>query len=426
MSKIYFKFNLLLAVLTAIVVDAQAQTGNMVFTGASVTNFGSISLSTPSGKLWMTDKLALPGYYSVTIGSVYTNPSDANHVNGYVKKYGNEIYSFPVGTGTDLRTLSITAPISASDSYATAWVLGDPSGNLDPTGPNSGPHDINARTLPINAVSKVGFWDWQNGIDMGTTGDGNGITVTVSIPDMSFFATTDGLRLVGWNGSNWVDLSGAPTASGTTENSTLTGTMIPGISAIGIGSVYFTLPLKLISFNVQERGCQAFLNWVTNNEQQVAVFEIEQSKDGISFEKISSVEAKNSTGQNNYSIVVTQILGTGYYRLKMIDKDGKFTYSPVETVTIKCPANNDFVKIYPDPVIGGFVMINFSSDRTGSARLVLTNSLGLRTREKTINITGSSNLVRFELEGIEKGVYFIQLLTPDQQPVFETQKIIIK
>jgi hypothetical protein len=106
--------------------------------------------------------------------------------------------------------------------------------------------------FPIAAVSTVGQWDWQvgngNNLGAGTTGTGAGLIIKVSIPDLTQFSPAAGLRLVGWNGNNWIDLSKAATATGNTENSTLTGTMIPNITAIAIGRIVAALPRQIRKF----------------------------------------------------------------------------------------------------------------------------------------------------------------------------------
>jgi hypothetical protein len=93
-------------------------------------------------------------------------------------------------------------------------------------------------------VSPLGQWDWLTGASglLGdqTTGNGAGIRITVSTPDLSQFGDKNELRLVGWNGSSWIDLSGGPSASGNTRNSKLSGMMISGITAIGIGRIRTT------------------------------------------------------------------------------------------------------------------------------------------------------------------------------------------
>ena len=420
-SKLFF-----LSLLALIFVNTNAQTGNKVFTGAEMANFGTINLPTPAGKTWATDRLSSPGYFSATNGAVYSGASDANNINGYVKKYGNQAFTFPVGTGADLRTLSISAPGSLTDAYATAWILGDPSGNLDPTGPNGGPHDITSTTFPIYSVSNIGQWDWQTGIDMGNTGDGVGLTITVSMPDLTAFAVPVGLRLVGWNGTSWVDLSGWPTASGNTENSTITGTMIAGISAIGIGSTFWVLPLKLLSFNAKEKGCAASLNWATAEEQNTAYFEIEQSSNGNSFSKVGVVNAKGGSNNNTYAFTTSQTTGENYFRLKMVEKNGSFTYSAVEHVKINCNIPYGFINVYPNPVKEGFVNLNFVSGSTRAARIVLTNATGQQIITKDIAIVSGNNFIKFEMNKIPKGLYFIQLIHVDNKAIFQPQKIIVE
>ena len=85
-------------------------------------------------------------------------------------------------------------------------------------------------------VSTTGQWDWKV-----VTASTNNLNVTASIPNVGALTTTaSSLRLVGWNGTQWVDLSGSAAvanASGYTENNTLSGIVPAGtnITAIGIG-----------------------------------------------------------------------------------------------------------------------------------------------------------------------------------------------
>ncbi|MGB4844525.1 MAG: T9SS type A sorting domain-containing protein, partial [Ferruginibacter sp.] len=272
----------------------------------------------------------------------------------------------------------------------------------------------------------VGQWDWQTGIDMGTTGDGVGLTITISIPDMTAFALTVRLRVVGWNGSSWVDLSGWHTASGNTENSTITGTMIAGISAIGIGSTYWVLPLKLLSFKASEKDCAAILNWSTAEEQNTSYFEIEQSSNGNLFSKAGVVNAKGGSNNNTYAFTTSQTTGESYYRLKMIDKDGSYSYSPVEYVKINCTASTNFINVYPNPSKEGFVYINFNTGITGAAKIALLNSVGQQIITKDITVVAGNNLIKFEMNKIPKGLYFIKLISADNKIIFQPQKVIVE
>jgi hypothetical protein len=207
--------------------------GNHVFSGAEASNFGVVDLATPGGQTWSTDRQAIPGYFSAIGTASYTGAADGSNINGYVKHYANianQGFTFPVGNGLDFRSLTISGTRDASSIVATAWIVGDPSTTNDPTAPNAGNHAITAMGAGIVAVSNVGQWDWLD-----IANNAGGLTVTVSIPDVSAFGVAGALRLVGWNGTQWVNLSGNTGASGNTENSTLSGTMVSGISAIAIG-----------------------------------------------------------------------------------------------------------------------------------------------------------------------------------------------
>lgn len=209
--------------------------GNHVFEGVEKVNFGTLDLATPGGQTWSTYRGATPGYFSAVGTASYTSPADADaNVNGYVKHYAdaaNQSFSFPVGTGTDYRELTVSGTRAASSEVAVAWIVGDPTSTTDPTAPNAGTHAVATMGAGITGVSPVGQWDWQD-----LSSDAAGVTVTVSIPDMSAFASAGSqLRLAGWDGTEWVNLSGTTGASGTAENSTLSGTMIAGLTALGIG-----------------------------------------------------------------------------------------------------------------------------------------------------------------------------------------------
>lgn len=156
-------------------------------------------------------------------GASYTGgATDAQHVDGYVSKIGNTSFIFPVGNASDLRTLQMSAPdnISAHLSVAYSADLGE--GSTTSTG-------------SIKRVYALGSWDW-----VAVAASTNDLNISVSIPNVaSFEPTAANLRLAGWDGTQWIDLSGSATATGVAENSTLSG-VIPtglGITQLAIGSI---------------------------------------------------------------------------------------------------------------------------------------------------------------------------------------------
>ncbi|MCP9763706.1 hypothetical protein [Lacihabitans soyangensis] len=241
-----------------------AQGNVYVESGSELSNFGTIDLATPSSNNWVTYRGASPGYYSAVGTAGYTNPGDAANVNGYVKHYANatnQTFNFPVGTGSDYRALSISGTRTATSQIAVAWILGNPSSTNDPTAPNSGLHPTTSVGAGLQSVSSIGQWDWYD-----ATSDATGLTVTVSIPNLTAFGTAADLRLVGWDGTNWVNLSSSG-ASGNTENSTLSGVVVSGITALAIGKISSspvdytpTIDIDALTFNAAGFGRDFVVN----------------------------------------------------------------------------------------------------------------------------------------------------------------------
>ena len=112
-----------------------------------------------------------------------------------------------------------------------------------------------------------------------------------------------------------------------------------------------TLPVKLASFNVDKvENSFSRLTWTTSAELNSNKFEIEHSTNGKVWKSISSIAAKGHSNQLvDYSFVhTTPVNGNNYYRLKMLDIDGSFDYSPIRNVTF---SNRLSLSVYPNPAI---------------------------------------------------------------------------
>ena len=115
------------------------------------------------------------------------------------------------------------------------------------------------------------------------------------------------------------------------------------LESISCGS---TLPVTLTNFSVQSNNCIAVLNWKTATEQQSSHYDIETSKDGNRFTKIATVQSKNSIAGSSYTYKLDGYTQAAWFRLKMADKDGRFTYSAVQKFNPACVAS---VQVFPNP-----------------------------------------------------------------------------
>lgn len=150
-----------------------------------------------------------------------------------------------------------------------------------------------------------------------------------------------------YTGGSW-NLGSIGVASGS-DPYTFSRTGITSFSPFGIVNSFGVLPLKLISFTSQKcNNNQVCLNWKTANEQNVSYFEIQRSLDGRTYTTIKPEQAKNQP-LNLYSYVddISGISsGKIYYRIKQVDADAKYFYSPVQFIS---QTQNTEVVVYPNP-----------------------------------------------------------------------------
>lgn len=90
------------------------------------------------------------------------------------------------------------------------------------------------------------------------------------------------------------------------------------------------LPVELSSFTLSSTTTTARLNWTTASEKNTSRFAVEMSNDGLTFREIGEVLAGGSSSTPRaYSFISTHLDVAAYYRLKIIDTDNTFSYSPV-------------------------------------------------------------------------------------------------
>lgn len=331
--------------------------------------------------------------------ATYTGANtDAQHINGYVSKAGNDAFVFPVGSGTDLRTISISAPASATTEISTAWFAGDPGNITDPS--DATVHSTDAMAAPLQSVSKLGFWDW-----VPVSGSDDGITVTVSMPDLGSWVDATQLRLAGWNGTQWIDLSGTATANG----NNLSGTIPAGttISALAIASTTAVLPVTWLSFDAKPgTNCSVQLEWSTATEQNSAWFYIERNEGGDVWKEIGRVKAAgNASTAQRYSFTdETPASGWNNYRLRQEDFDGRKDYSAIRPVNLDC--GGSIVKVYPTLNKTGMVFVSMPSGYE-NAQLRLFSANG---QQHAVRTTGNGLTRTVYLSSLPAGTYILQVI----------------
>ncbi|MBC7886988.1 MAG: SBBP repeat-containing protein [Ferruginibacter sp.] len=167
-----------------------------------------------------------------------------------------------------------------------------------------------------------------------------------------------------------------------------------------------SLPLTLLDFTGEAITTGNLLKWKTAQEISTAAFEIEWSNEGQHFEKIAVQKAAgNSTKALQYDYLHTlRRNGDNYYRLKMVDMDGKFTYSKIER--IKTALTSVVIKTFPNPVIDQ-VKLNIHALKDEVTLFYLYSADGKLVSSRSFNVVKGSNQFNWNLQSYPAGKYFI-------------------
>jgi hypothetical protein len=112
------------------------------------------------------------------------------------------------------------------------------------------------------------------------------------------------------------------------------------------------LDVTLERFEAKVLNSNVVLNWKTSNEKDFDRFQIERSSNSQEFSNIASVKANNAGFYSTTDF--DPIAGNNYYRLKMIDNNGSFTYSKIVSVNTE---KDKFYAHVVNPSVAGKVQV---------------------------------------------------------------------
>jgi bilirubin oxidase len=181
------------------------------------------------------------------------------------------------------------------------------------------------------------------------------------------------------------------------------------------------LPLSLTSFNAIKEKDNIELNWTSEQQVNVKSFVVERSYDAKDFENIGSVNVSTKE-KDSYSFVDKNYQNANaaivYYRLKIIDNDGTFIYSPIRTVSLNNAATTDY-EVYPNPA-NNKVYVNLKDAANSVYYITIIDARGRAVMMLPQPNTGSG----IDISPLKSGNYFMQLI--DKKTKTTTTKKFVK
>jgi hypothetical protein len=158
------------------------------------------------------------------------------------------------------------------------------------------------------------------------------------------------------------------------------------------------LPVKLLEFTAVASKSGIVLTWATASEEHFNLFEIERSQDGHLFSTIGQLVGKgNSVVRSRYQFTDARAnAGINYYRLKQIDMDGSFSYSPIVKTNI---GNRTGIMLSPNPA-ASFMLIE---GLTPGAEILISDISG----RKILTTRSAATQLKVPVAQLQPGKYIV-------------------
>jgi hypothetical protein len=395
-----------------------SSTATEAFYNLTINNSGGITMSsginqvsnimTFSTGIVTQSAITAPYFLQLLNGSSVTGANNASYVDGYMVKYGNSAFTFPLGTGNIYRPIAISAPANVTDNFSSRYFYANPYTSYPTTTWDNG----------INHLSGCEYWI------LNRTGGVSNVNVTLSWNTNSCGVTdSSALIVTRWDaGLNaWKNHGNGGITGNTTAGTVISSAPITSFSPFTLGSSTANnpLPIGLVNFNcnlISKDNVE--LKWITATEINNKYFSIERSADGASYQSVGIVQgAGNSTALLNYKFNDYKPLeGVSYYMLKQVDFNGNS--KTFDACVMNVDANVDIV-IYPNPSNN---MVTIDLGTSVATSIKFKDNLGSDILLSTTPV--SQNQLTVDVSGLIPGVYFVDMVLGNLKTV--NKKIVIQ
>lgn len=164
------------------------------------------------------------------------------------------------------------------------------------------------------------------------------------------------------------------------------------------------IPVKLIDFTAVKTASDISLNWSANAEVGFKNYQVERSIDGTNFYSIGNVPAQNLANYTFKDNALTAADLIVYYRLKMIDVDGRSSISKI--VSVKIDRTVKATLIYPNPSTD-IVTIKLLQNLKANSILKITDAIGRVIMQQ--NISKTQHIIPLNIQTLGIGKYFVTI-----------------
>ena len=419
---------------------------DQTISGSGTVSFNNLTVNKSSGSAIISTQTDIRNTLTMTKGNIVnsqpvvigvnsSSPGTLSHASGIVtgelrRYFANATGStfFPVGTSSSMRdvTINFTQPPGTDEYLTVSYLSGAPTlGGAE--GAYSGLPLVTSDNQLIQNYSADGHWniDPTGGLYESTEINNANYEMTLHCKALSIQPTdvskvriiksagseNSSINHVTWTGLDLLSSSGIP------ADFTITAAA-QGFSKFGAGSDDGNaLPVELVSFNGSCNDGVVELNWETASEYNSSHFDVENSRDGITWDVVKTIDAAgNSNELLTYTYGdVSAHGGDNYYRLHQVDIDG--TSKTYDVINVSCSqTTSGYFSIFPNPSSGSFQVILNNAEIIGDARMNVVDTKGNMVLSKSLDVKSGINMYVVN-EVLAPGIYYVSVQNGDKVTV---------
>lgn len=388
--------------------------GTLNFTSGKSTISNFTMNRSSSGTVALGTGMTVNSALTMTNGTLTLGSNDLNLGSSSTSSGNTSSWVYPDGTGRLIRNIassSFVFPIGTTDynpvtlqqsGTSTPVVVGIADGLTDSAGNTVSANGVNKMwevTAPSGDLSTLGVTlQWNTGDEL------SGFTNTACF--VAFMNASHDWRTTHWRGKIATSLGGGAYYLPEVNLAQTSGVT----TYYTVGDKFSELPVTLLSFTAKADGNNADLNWTTASEINNDKFIVERSMDGKNWLPIQTVPGHGTTQmRNDYATVDFGPFAsnTVYYRLKQVDFNGTYAYSPVRVVKF---ANQSAVtmNVFPNPT-NDKLNLAWTGTTKEPVNIQIFNTNGMPVYQQ--EATNSKGLVQVQLDlsSLASGNYFLRI-----------------
>lgn len=169
------------------------------------------------------------------------------------------------------------------------------------------------------------------------------------------------------------------------------------------------LPIDLLAFNaVWKSEKEATISWTLDQKEEIINYTIFKSTNGKDFSELKTIASNKKQGITRYVLADAEVNAAGtehyYYKLRIMDTKGSYTYSPVRMLSKQQAVASD-INLFPNPNTGVFLLT--LAETATENKIKVVDAMG-RVIMETISEAGNNN-VYLKLPQISEGTYFVRV-----------------